>query len=62
VQGMEPRWPKTAEMVARAEEDVLIHVALPYEHWPRIHSINMTAQGLLAETHRRACEAFPLSS
>jgi len=40
VKAMEPRWPKAAELIARAEEDVLAYMAFPPEHWTRIYSTN----------------------
>jgi len=32
------RWPKAAELLAKAEEDVLAYMAFPGEHWSRIYS------------------------
>jgi putative transposase len=40
VKAMQPRWPKAAEVVARAEEDVLAYMNFPPEHWTRIYSTN----------------------
>ena len=40
VKAMEPRWPKAAELMARAEKDVLAYMAFPPEHWTRIYSTN----------------------
>jgi transposase-like protein len=40
VKAMHPRWPKAAELVARAEEDVLAYMTFPPEHWTRIYSTN----------------------
>lgn len=40
VKAMRPRWPKAAEVVARAEEDVLAYMTFPPEHWTRIYSTN----------------------
>jgi len=37
---MQPRWPKAAELVAAAEEDVLAYMNFPAEHWTRIYSTN----------------------
>jgi len=39
-QAMHGRWPKAAEVVAAAEEDVLAYMAFPQEHWTRIYSTN----------------------
>jgi len=39
-QAMHGRWPKAAEVVAAAEEDVLAYMAFPPEHWTRIYSTN----------------------
>ncbi len=40
VRAMAPRWPKAAQLVAEAEEDVLAYLAFPPEHWTRIYSTN----------------------
>ena len=40
VKGMQPRWPKAAEVLAAAEDDVLAYMAFPMEHWTRIYSTN----------------------
>ena len=37
---METRWPKAAELLAAAEDDVLAYMAFPPEHWSRIYSTN----------------------
>lgn len=37
---MHPRWPKAAELVVAAEEDVLAYMNFPLEHWTRIYSTN----------------------
>jgi transposase-like protein len=37
---MEKRWPKAAEVLAAAEDDVLAYMAFPPEHWSRIYSTN----------------------
>jgi putative transposase len=39
-QAMRGRWPKAAEVVAAAEEDVVAYMAFPQEHWTRIYSTN----------------------
>lgn len=40
VKAMQSRWPKAAELVAAAEEDVLAYMNFPHEHWTRIYSTN----------------------
>jgi len=40
VRAMLPRWPKAAQLVAEAEEDILAYMAFPLEHWTRIYSTN----------------------
>jgi transposase-like protein len=40
VRAMMPRWPKAAQLVAEAEEDILAYMAFPPEHWTRIYSTN----------------------
>ena len=40
VNAMQSRWPKAAELVAAAEEDVLAYMNFPLEHWTRIYSTN----------------------
>jgi putative transposase len=40
VKAMQPRWPKAAEVLAAAEDDVLAYMAFPLEHWTRIYSTN----------------------
>lgn len=37
---MAPRWPKAAELLREAEEEVLAYMAFPPEHWTRIYSTN----------------------
>lgn len=37
---MSPRWPKAAELLRGAEQDVLAYMAYPSEHWTRIYSTN----------------------
>ncbi|NIO00426.1 MAG: IS256 family transposase, partial [Anaerolineae bacterium] len=37
---MRPRWPKAANLVAQAENDVLAYMAFPPDHWTRIYSTN----------------------
>jgi transposase-like protein len=40
VKAMRARWPKAAEVVAEAENDVLAYMSFPEEHWTRIYSTN----------------------
>jgi putative transposase len=40
VKAMQHRWPKAAEVLAAAEDDVLAYMAFPMEHWTRIYSTN----------------------
>ena len=40
VQRVECYWPRAAEVIRAAEEDVLSYMAFPNEHWQRIHSTN----------------------
>jgi len=37
---MASRWPKAAELLRGAEEDVLAYMAFPMEHWTRVYSTN----------------------
>jgi putative transposase len=37
---LRPRFPRLAELMDAAEDDVLAHVAFPKEHWPQIASTN----------------------
>jgi putative transposase len=40
VRAMQERWPKAAELLAAAENDILAYMAFPPEHWTRIYSTN----------------------
>lgn len=40
VKAMHDRWPKAADLVAAAEDDVLAYMSFPQEHWTRIYSTN----------------------
>jgi putative transposase len=40
VEALEKRWPKAAELLISAEEDILAYMAFPKEHWTRIYSTN----------------------
>jgi putative transposase len=37
---MHSRWPKAAEVLAQAEEDILAYMTFPQKHWTRIYSTN----------------------
>jgi putative transposase len=37
---MAPRWPKAAEVLFEAENDILAYMVFPSEHWKRIYSNN----------------------
>lgn len=52
VQPAQARWPKAAELLAEAEEDVLAYMAFPPEHWSRIYSTN-PLERLIKEIKRR---------
>lgn len=40
VKALRPRWPKAADVVEDAEDDVLAYMSFPQEHWTRIYSTN----------------------
>ena len=40
IDAFEPRHPKLAELMRRAEEDVLAYKSFPRDHWAKIHSTN----------------------
>jgi putative transposase len=40
VQAMQRRWPKAAELLAGAENDILAYMAFPAELWTRLYSTN----------------------
>jgi transposase-like protein len=40
VRAMEARWPKAAEVLVAAEDDVLTYMTFPPEHWSRTYSIS----------------------
>lgn len=40
VRVLEPRWPKAADVLVAGEEDVLVYMTFPPEHWTRIYSTN----------------------
>ena len=39
-ENLEARFPKVAEMLLEAEEDILAYMTFPVEHWRQIHSTN----------------------
>jgi putative transposase len=55
-----PHWPKAAQILLDAEEDVLAFMAFPQAHWTRIYSTN-TLERLNKEVKRRTnvVEIFP---
>ena len=50
---MQPRWPKAAEVLAAAEDDVLAYMAFPRQHRTKLHSTN-PIERLNKEVKRRA--------
>ena len=40
LQVMATRWPKAAQLLDDAEEEILAYMAFPHEHWTRIYSTN----------------------
>ena len=40
VKAMRSRWPKAAEVLGQAEDDILAYMAFPQKHWTRIYSTN----------------------
>jgi putative transposase len=40
VKAMGKRWPRAAEILERAEDDILAYMAFPRKHWTRIYSTN----------------------
>jgi putative transposase len=57
---MAPRWPRAAELLRTAEEDVLAYLSFPSEHWTRIYSTNVLER-LNREVKRRTdvVQIFP---
>jgi transposase-like protein len=39
-QSLEPRWPKAAQLLEGAENDILAYMAFPKKHWTRLYSTN----------------------
>jgi transposase-like protein len=52
VQAMHTRWPKAAELLASAEDEVLAYMDFPQDHWTRIYSTNILER-LIREIRRR---------
>ena len=52
VKAMHTRWPKAADLLASAEEDVLAYMHFPQDHWTRIYSTNILER-LIREIRRR---------
>jgi transposase-like protein len=52
VERMQPRWPKAAQLLAAAEDDILAYMSFPNEHWTRIYSTNVLER-LNKEVKRR---------
>lgn len=40
VKALEGRWPKAAQVLFEAEDDVLAYMAFPQDHWTRVYSTN----------------------
>jgi transposase-like protein len=57
---MQARWPKAAELLRAAEDDVLAYLDFPQEHWTRIYSTNVLER-LNREVKRRTdvVQVFP---
>jgi transposase-like protein len=57
---MQPRWPKAAELLLAAEDDVLAYLTFPKEHWTRLYSTNVLER-LNREIKRRTdvVQVFP---
>jgi putative transposase len=52
VKAMHSRWPKAADLLALAEEEVLAYMHFPQDHWTRIYSTNILER-LIREIRRR---------
>ncbi len=59
-EALRPHWPKAADLLLSAEEDVLAYMAFPRSHWTRIYSTN-ALERLNKEVKRRVnvVEIFP---
>jgi putative transposase len=57
---MTRRWPRAAELLSAAENDILAYMAFPEEHWTRIYSNNLSER-TNREVRRRtdAVQLFP---
>lgn len=51
-EGLERRFPKAAELLRDAEEDILAYMSFPSEHWRQLHSTN-PLERLMREIGRR---------
>ena len=51
-EAMLPRWPKAAQVLIQAENDILAYMTFPQEHWKRIYSNNVLER-LNKEVKRR---------
>jgi len=49
---LRPRWPKAAQLLEDAEDDILAYMAFPPEHWTRLYSTN-PLERLNKEVRRR---------
>jgi transposase-like protein len=52
VSGMEDHWPKAAQVLQGGEDDVLMYMSFPPEHWSRIYSTN-PLERVIREIKRR---------
>ena len=52
VKAMNARWPKAAELLGSAEDEVLAYMHFPQDHWTRIYSTNILER-LIREIRRR---------
>jgi len=52
VAGMKARWPKAARVLEASEDDVLMYMTFPPEHWSRIYS-NNPLERVIREVKRR---------
>jgi putative transposase len=52
VKAMRPRWPKAAQLLVEAEDDILVHMTFPNELWTRIYPTNLLER-LSKEVKRR---------
>jgi putative transposase len=52
VTSMEPRWPTAAQVLEASEDDVLMYMTFPPDHWSRIYS-NNPLERVIREVKRR---------